>query len=405
MFTPDNMQGTPTGASFAMDNGVSMQLPKRLLPVLATVLIVTGCGTVNVTSDPPGATAYAYRAVFSWKWHKKGTTPTQFFRAETRAEQVKVVWPDGVESPVQMYIGSPSTSCSLHFVKGHKAHISTLPRVPSTGERVDTSPVQPGKVRRRWALVIGISEYRDSRVPKLRYASADAKAFHQWLVSDDGGGYDREHVRLLCDVKATCDNIREALFDWLKRPIEEDLVTIYYAGHGSPESPDNLKNLFLLPYDVDYSRLSATAFPMWDIETSLTRFIKAKRVIIIADACHAAGVGQQFDVARRMGRGMKVNPIGKAWTDLTDVGDSVCILSAADASQYSQEGEEWGGGHGVFTYFLIEGLKGAADSNRDGRVVVGELAPYLSEQVRRATGSAQCPRIAGDFDPALTFDD
>jgi len=73
------------------------------------------------------------------------------------------------------------------------------------------------------------------------------------------------------------------------------------------------------------------------------------------------------------------------------------------ASQYSQEGERWGGGHGVFTYFLLHGLHGKADSNRDGRVTVGELTPYVSEQVRRATGSSQCPRMAGSFDPALSI--
>lgn len=142
---------------------------------------------------------------------------------------------------------------------------------------------------------------------------------------------------------------------------------------------------------------------MWDIETSLKRFIRAKRVIVIADACHAAGVGQQFDIARRAGRKVKVNSIAKGFNVLSSVGNSVCVLSATDASQFSQEGEKWGGGHGVFTYFLLRGLRGQADTNHDGHVTVGELTPYLSEQVRRATGSAQCPRMAGSFDPALTI--
>lgn len=276
-----------------------------------------------------------------------------------------------------------------------------MPEPAGDGHSSGTAPAQP--ILRRWALVIGISKYRDSEVPRLEFASADATAFHQWLVSPTGGAYEPAHVKLLCDEQATGTAIRDALFNWLKQPIEEDLVTIYYAGHGSPESPDNLKNLFLLPYDVDYSRIGSTGFPMWDIETSLKRFIRAKRVVIIADACHAAGVGQQFDIARRAGRGMKVNPVGKGFSDLSSVGDSVCVLSAADASQYSQEGERWGGGHGVFTHYLLQGLDGKGDTNGDGTVTVGELIPYVSEQVRRATGSAQCPRTAGSFDPALTI--
>jgi uncharacterized caspase-like protein len=292
------------------------------------------------------------------------------------------------------------------YVTAHPELAAALPNVAATPPEPVEPPEStkaPGPVRQRWALVIGISKYRDKRVPALRYAGADARAFHAWLVSPEGGGYDPARVRLLCDEKATGAAIRDALFTWLKKPIAEDLVTIYYAGHGSPESPDSPKNLFLLPYDVDYGRIGSTGFPMWDIETSLKRFIRARRVIVIADACHAAGVGREFDIARRGGRAIAGNTIVKGLSGLSDVGPSVCVLSAADASQLSQEDEKWGGGHGVFTYFLLEGLKGKADGNGDGRVTVGELIPYLSEQVRRATASAQCPKTAGDFDPALAI--
>lgn len=293
-------------------------------------------------------------------------------------------------------------------VLSHLPEASVVPQEKSASLPLnDGSPsvesIQLGAVKTRWALVIGISKYKDEKIPGLKYAEKDAKAFYKWLTASDGGGYSSAQVKLLCDEDATSAAIREALFNWLKKPIAEDLITIYYAGHGSPESPDNLENLYLLPYDVDYSKISTTGFPMWDMETSLKRFIKAKRVIIIADACHSAGVGGQFDIARRAGRGMKVNPIVQGFDKLTTVGRSVCVLSSAEASQFSQEDEKWGGGHGVFTYYLLEGLKGMADSNKDGSVSIGELAPYLSEKVRRATGSVQCPRMAGSFDPVLTI--
>lgn len=69
----------------------------------------------------------------------------------------------------------------------------------------------------------------------------------------------------------------------------------------------------------------------------------------------------------------------------------------------TQEGEKWGGGHGVFTYFLLKGLAGDADANSDHRVSLGELIPYLSENVRRATRNGQSPTAAGQFDPALVL--
>ena len=171
--------------------------------------------------------------------------------------------------------------------------------------------------------------------------------------------------------------------------------------HGSPDLPDSPDNLFLLPYNTRYDDIATTGFPMWDIETALKRFVKARKVIVIADACHSGGVGSAFDIAAGSGRGIKVNPISAGLQDLSKVGDGVYVISASDDRQLSQESKYWGGGHGVFTHFLIKGLKGEADYNKDKRVSLGEIIPYLSEQVRRATRNAQTPTVAGRFDPAL----
>jgi uncharacterized caspase-like protein len=255
----------------------------------------------------------------------------------------------------------------------------------------------------KWAVIIGISNYKDSRIAGLRYASADAKAFHEWLISQQGGGYAPSRVRLLLDSEATAQSIRYVLFNWLKQALEEDIVTIYFAGHGSPESPDSPNNLFLLPFDANYDDVATTGFPMWDIETALKRFIKAKKVVVIADACHSGGVGQSYEIARRGNRGIEINPISSGLQNLSRIGDGVAVITASDEKQFSQESQSWGGGHGVFTYFLLKGLNGEADYNKDGRVTLGELIPYLSEQVRRETKNAQSPTVAGKFDPALSI--
>lgn len=255
----------------------------------------------------------------------------------------------------------------------------------------------------KWAVVIGISRYKDTRIAGLRYASADAQAFYGWLISPQGGGYAPAQARLLTDAGATAQNIRNALFNWLKQALAEDMVTIYFAGHGSPESPDSLNNLFLLPYDANYTDIASTGFPMWDIETALKRFIKAKKVVVIADACHSGGVGQSFDIARRSNRGVEINPIGSGLQNLSQAGDGIAVISASDDKQLSQEGQQWGRGHGVFTYYLLKGLQGDADYNKDGHITLGELIPYLSEKVRRETRNAQSPTVAGKFDPALSI--
>jgi uncharacterized caspase-like protein len=271
-------------------------------------------------------------------------------------------------------------------------------------QKVRTIAGQPSySSAQKWAVVIGISKYNDSRIAGLRYASADASSFHEWLISQQGGGYAPSRIKLLLDSGATVQNIKSALFNWLKQALEEDMVTIYFAGHGSPESPDSPNNLYLLPFDADYDDIATTGFPMWDIETALKRFIKAKKVVVIADACHSGGVGQSFDIARRASRGIEINPISSGLQNLSKIGDGVAVISASDEKQFSQESQSWGGGHGVFTYFLLKGLNGDADYNKDGQVSLGELIPFLSEQVRRETRNAQSPTVSGKFDPAMSI--
>ncbi len=291
-----------------------------------------------------------------------------------------------------------------HLTRGDKRQRQAEENVtdispPRMGSMQPPEAYKPAGVH--WAVIVGISRYKDSRIPSLRYAVADATAFYKWIVSPTGAKYAPAHVKLLLEQEATAANLKEALFDWLRQALAEDTVIIYFACHGSPDSPDSGENLYLLPYDAHYDKISTTGFPMWDIETALKRFIKAKRVVVIADACHSGGVGQQFDIARRAARGLKVNSISAGFQSLSQIAEGICVLSASDKNQFSQEGRQWGGGHGVFTHFLIRGLDGEADYNEDQAVTMGELIPFVSQQVRRETRNAQSPTIAGRFDPTL----
>ena len=265
-----------------------------------------------------------------------------------------------------------------------------------------TSNANALMVGRRWAVVIGVSEYQDHRIPTLRYTESDAEAFANWLTSADGGRYSPDSIRLLLGKEATSSNIRDALFEWLKQAQEEDLVVIYFSGHGTPESPDRRDNLFLVAYDTEYHKIAATGFPMWDIETALDRFIHAKRVVVIADACHAGGIGAEFATARRAIGITAVHKVNTGLQNIAKISEGVAVITSSGPGQLSQESQRWGG-HGVFTHFLLQGLSGQADFNKDSRVVLGELVQYVSESVRRETGNAQSPEVAGRFDPALTL--
>ncbi|MDO9529124.1 MAG: tetratricopeptide repeat protein [Syntrophales bacterium] len=299
----------------------------------------------------------------------------------------------------------PNTDeADVKFLRQDRIHAATIQMNLRLVKRVEPKTIiieRPGFAGEKWAVIIGVSQYKDSRIPCLRYASKDAQSLYNWLISQNGGRYSPSRVKLLTDESATTRNIKNALFGWLKQAIAEDMVIIYFAGHGSPPSPDEPENLFLLSYDTDFDMISSTGFPMWDVETALKRFIKAERVVVIADACHAGGVGSAFIQGTRA---INIKPTtATALQSLSNAGKGIAVITASDDKQLSQEGKQWGGGHGVFTYHLLNGLKGEADYNNDNLVTLGELIPYLSQSVRRATKNAQSPTVAGRFDPAITL--
>ncbi len=250
-----------------------------------------------------------------------------------------------------------------------------------------------------WAVVIGVSEYRDTNVPPLRYAHRDAEDFYELLVTPrekGGGGIPKSNVMKLTNRDATSINIRGAITDFLKNPIEDDVVIIYFAGHGVPD-PTRPNVPYLLSYDSDISRPGATAVRMQEIQDAIKYYIKSNKVIVFADACHSAGIGG--DVATR---GLAPSElINEFLADLSRTDPSICTFSAAEAKEKSQEGSQWGGGHGVFTYFLLQGMKGEADYDKDHIVRLGELLDYVNENVRRATKAQQHPFASGAYDRNL----
>lgn len=250
----------------------------------------------------------------------------------------------------------------------------------------------------RWAVIVGVSAYEDGAIPSLRFADRDAQAFYDFLVSEraGAGGFDPENVRLLLNEDASYRNIRSALFTFLKNATPDDQVIIYFAGHGAPD-PQRLQNLYLLTADTDLADIAGTAFPMDDVNRAV-QALYARDVLVITDACHSAGVGGQVAT-----RDISVNQINTAFLQqLNSSSGGIAIFTASGANQLSQEGEQWGGGHGVFTYHLLEALNGAADEDGDQIVTLTEAMEYTRARVRSATQNAQIPTISQtSFDPYL----
>ncbi|MFG1690814.1 caspase domain-containing protein [Gemmatimonadota bacterium] len=248
------------------------------------------------------------------------------------------------------------------------------------------------RVDERWAVVVGVGQYRSEDIPDLEFATADAQAIHDFLTSSAAGPFEEDHVLFLTDEQATGSAIREALFVFLQQADWDDLVVIYFAGHGAPD-PNRPDNLYLLPHDSDLNALAATGFPMWDVKTALRRQISAERVIVIADACHSAGTQEE------LAGPASSNPIAGGFAQLFTPSRRLSI-TAADSNEFSMEDARWGG-HGVFTFFFLEALEGKGDLDGNGIVTFSEAYEYVSNSVISATEGRQNPQRAGWGDVPL----
>jgi hypothetical protein len=246
-----------------------------------------------------------------------------------------------------------------------------------------------------WAVVVGINDYANTR--RLKWAVNDAKAFYRHLV--DVIHIPDENVTLLLNQDAGLSRLRSTLGTHLKKMAgKEDMVIIYFAGHGATEkdmiSPDgDGLEKYLLPFDADPKDLYASALPMREISHIFYR-IQSERLIFIADSCYSGTAGGR--TIRQSG--VRAN-ISDAFLDRISRGKGRIILTASGANEVSAEDDELQ--HGIFTYYLLKGLKGPADADNDGLVSVDEAYRYVTAHVPRATGQEQHPVKKGTVEGSL----
>jgi hypothetical protein len=278
------------------------------------------------------------------------------------------------------------------------------PQLAAVPAPVAAPPAKPASDR--WAVVIGVGRYESREVPPLAYAVADAEALYQVLVGP--GGFKKEHVLLLTDRterKPTLRNIKWALGTFLTRSArKDDTVLVFFAGHGAPEvDPRGLERdglaKYLAPADVEPDDLYSTALPMDELQTIFAR-IEAEKMVVFLDACYsgaAPGGGRTF--ASKKTRAAHVDDL---FLERLARSKGRAIVTASRPAEVSLEVPELG--HGLFTYYLLLGLKGAADLNRDGIVSLQEIYEYLEQQVTqksRALGGNQHPVMKGELEGVL----
>jgi WD40 repeat protein len=296
--------------------------------------------------------------------------------------------------------GGESQLVTLYEIKGVSGQ-EEIPEAVMVAEPDRT----PGE---KYAVIIGVSKYKDSRICSLKYTGADARAFYDFLTKN--AGFSRDKIKLILDQNASKMNIEDAFKNFLPRNAgRDDTVIIFFAGHGIPDTDltgraDDGMEKYIVPYDADLDRVAASCYPMSEFSNVFSS-LRSRRVIFFIDSCFSGGgagseclpdaLKRTFSAKQQGFRGISITP--NFINNLTKgpQGYGKVLITASQSNELALEIPELG--HGLFTYYLLEALSGHAD-NGDGFITLKEVYNYLEERVAmrsRKAGGKQTPMMAG----------
>jgi hypothetical protein len=245
------------------------------------------------------------------------------------------------------------------------------------------------------AVVVGISDYQSIQIPDLKFADKDAQAFADWLQSPAGGSVPADNIQLLTNDKATNSAVILALHGLLRTAEPGNQAIIYFSGHGDVESVLRGQPGFLLTYDTPPSVYMAGAVDLRQLQDIVSTLAeKQVKIILVTDACHAG------KLAGNLNNGTQATAMSLSQRFANEV-----KIMSCQPDEFSVEGEQWGGGRGVFSYYLLKALTGLADKNSDGTVNLFETNRYLQDIVPAQTSATQMPFTVGDLQATLAWVD
>lgn len=266
--------------------------------------------------------------------------------------------------------------------------LPALAQINTKGAVVSKSLQKQGNT---FALVIGISEY--TALPKLQYADKDAIQFYQFLRQSLPVA-DTSRLSLFINQQANRDLITETLYTITEQVTAGDRVLVYFSGHGDVEQLTQTDNSLLLLSESPAKNYLRRSSSYLDIQLFRQFFQawneKKANVIFICDACHSGSL-----IGGEEGRKSTLLTLRQSWNR------EIKLLSC-QPDEVSLEGRQWGGGRGLFSYYLILGLKGMADADKNTEVSLFELDNYLKSEVSRSSGQSQIPIAQGDLRAVVT---
>ncbi|HMK37082.1 MAG TPA: ankyrin repeat domain-containing protein [Desulfomonilaceae bacterium] len=269
---------------------------------------------------------------------------------------------------------------SVVIVSGFPATAESAQTNAGTEAPQQTATAPPLKTGDLYALVVGVSKYRDGKIPKLELSDKDARAFGDFLKAQNEV-FKETRVTYLLNEKATKSEVEKHLYYTLPKAGKDDTVILFFSGHGAFD-PIRPSEFLFLPYDVEPEFIGTTGVKMTGLE--FLKGVNAERVLIIADACYAGGFSP-----------MKSKSLPSMDSFLQEVRNSSgrAIITSAKPEQLSWEAPN--AKNSVFTNNLLEGLKGKADKDKDGMVTLNEAYEYAYAKTKDETAGHQHPQFEG----------
>jgi tetratricopeptide (TPR) repeat protein len=238
-----------------------------------------------------------------------------------------------------------------------------------------------------YAIIIGISDYK--LVQDLQYAHKDAQAFEELLLSESGGKVPKTNIETFLNENATRNNVGDAISVIARKAKPGDRVWFFFAGHGDMEDLTQIENGLLLLHNSpngNYFGMNDDVLEILDLKRYLSPLSqKGVEMIFIVDACHSGNLTGGVEGVKQTASAL-----------LASWGKEYKILSC-QPEQLSLESAEYGGGRGLFSLELEEGIKGLADTDGNGRITMFELQSYIQANVAKYSEYKQIPLVSGDL--------
>ena len=239
------------------------------------------------------------------------------------------------------------------------------------------------------AIIIGIADYKN--LPKADFSNDDARVFYDYAMR--ALGINPENIKLLIDSDAEQVEILRTFRNWLPSKVRPTTdVYVFYSGHGLPTGDG--QSIYLIPPRAAKDLIEDTAISFSKINAAL-QSAKPKSVTMILDACYS-GQSRSRETLVASARPVTLKTENRLFPE------NFIVMTASQSDQISSSNPDLK--HGIFSYYLMKGMEGDADSNRDGKITLGEMQAYLVENVGRHTGMMsrkQEPQLVGDVNQVL----